>query len=172
MFIKITSVIEGSECQYKYQSEYDHKLHRSKEIDMEWALEKGLLKGYRLIGNTRVGETLVLNKDVAAKLPEIASGNFTYEEIECKYMNQTLYSDTNAFEVIEWITPTKCKLRELTPVFEEGEVHESTDKFEQNPNNVIFEVRMHKNGMFYEPGSRCCGYQPTEHPHYYYDLSF
>ena len=172
MFIKITSVISGSECQYKYYSNYYKKLQATDEIDMEWAEKQGLFKGCRWMSCIKVGDTLVLNTDIAAKLPEIAEGNFTYEEIVAKYMNQTLYSDTNAFEVIEWITPKRAKLRELKPVFDKGEVHESTDRFESDPEAVIFEVRMRKNGCFYQTGQKCCPYCPTEHPHYYYDLSF
>ena len=124
------------------------------------------------MSNIRVGETLVINTEIADKLPEISAGNFTYEEVVAKYMNQTLYSDTNAFEVIEWITPKRAKLRELKPIFDEGEVHESTDRFEPDPDAEIFEVRMRKNGGFYLPKQKGCPYMPTEHPLYYYDLSF
>lgn len=172
MFIKITSVISGSECQHKYYSDYHKKLQDTDEIDMEWAQKAGLWKGYRWMSNIRVGETLVINTEIADKLPEISAGNFTYEEVVAKYMNQTLYSDTNAFEVIEWITPKRAKLRELKPIFDEGEVHESTDRFEPDPDAEIFEVRMRKNGGFYLPKQKGCPYMPTEHPHYYYDLSF
>ena len=34
MFIKITSVISGSECQHKYYSDYHKKLQDTDEIDM------------------------------------------------------------------------------------------------------------------------------------------
>ena len=172
MFIKITSVIEGSECQYKYKGFYDNKQHTSDEIDMEWAQKAGLWKGYKWVSNIRVGDTLVLNTDVAERLPEISDGNFTYDVLLPKYMNQTLYSDTNAFEVVEWITHKRVKLRELKPIFDEGEVHESTDRFESDPKATIFEVRMRKNGCFYQSGQKGCPYMPTENPHYYYDLSF
>lgn len=172
MFIKITSVVAGSECQHKYYSDYHKKEIDTNEIDMDWAQEAGLWKGYRWMSNIRVGDTIVINTDVAEKLPEIAAGNFNYEEIVAKYMNQTLYSDTNAFEVLEWITPKKAKIRELKPKFQEGEWHESSDEFEQDPDATPFIVRMHKNGGFYEAGSRHCPYMPTEHPHYYYDMSF
>lgn len=172
MFIKITSVISGSECQHKYYSDYHKKLQATDEIDMEWAQKAGLWKGYRWMSNIRVGETLVINTEIADKLTEISAGNFTYEEVVAKYMNQTLHSDTNAFEVIEWITPKRAKLRELKPIFDEGEVHESTDRFEPDPDAEIFEVRMRKNGGFYLPKQKGCPYMPTEHPHYYYDLSF
>lgn len=172
MFIKITSVIEGSECQYKYYSDYQKKEISTNEIDKYWAQEAGLWKGYRWMSNISVGDTIVINTDVAEKLQEIAAGNFTYEELVAKFMNQTLYSDTRAFEVINWITPKRAIIRELKPVFNEGEVHESTDRFESDPNGVAFEVRMRKNGGFYIPKQTCCPYMPTEHPHYYYDLSF
>lgn len=170
MFIKITSVIEGSECQYKF--DYKGKIVREQEIEMEWAQKAGLWKDYRYMSNLRVGDTLVINTDVAERLPEISDGNFTYDVLLPKYMNQTLYSDTNAFEVVEWITHKRAKLRELKPIFDEGEVHESTDRFESDPKATIFEVRMRKNGGFYQSGQKGCPYMPTEHPHYYYDMSF
>lgn len=166
MFIKITSVVKGSPCESRWSSE------DRQEISMEWAQKQGLFKNHRWMSNIRVGETLVVNTDIAKMLPEISTGNFTYEELTAKYMNQTLYSDTNAFEVVEWITPKKAMLRELKPIFQDGEVHESTDEFEQDTESPIFEVRMRKNGGFYQTGQKCCPYIPTEHPHYYYDLSF
>lgn len=172
MFIKITSVISGSECQHKYYSDCHQKQQATDEIDMKWAQEAGLFKNHRWMYNIRVGETLVLHTDIAEKLPEISDGNFTYEVVLPKYMNQTLYSDTNAFEVIEWITSKRAKIRELKPVFNEGEYHESTDRFEPDPDAEILEVRMRKNGCFYQPKQKCCPYVPTEHPHYHYDLSF
>lgn len=88
MFIKITSVIAGSECQHKYYSDYHKKEIGTNEIDMDWAQEAGLWNGYRWMSNIRVGDTIVINTDVAEKLPEIAAGNFTYEEIVAKYMNR------------------------------------------------------------------------------------
>lgn len=170
MFIRITSVIEGSECQQKHV--FNGVEYTYPEINCFWAQKAGLFKGHRWMSNLKVGETIVIATDIAEKLPEISAENFTYEEVVAKYMNQTLYSDTNAFEVIEWITPKKALIRELKPVFEKGEIHESTSKFEQDPEATIFEVRMRKNGGFYQSGQKCCPYVPTEYPHYYYDLSF
>lgn len=166
MFVRITSIIAGSQCESKWSRE------GYREIAMDWAKEHGLFDNSRWMHSIKEGETLVLNVEISAKLPEIASGNFTYEEIVAKYMNQTLYSDTNAFEVLEWLTPKKALIRELKPKFKDGEWHESTDEFEKDPDATPFIVRMHKNGGFYESGSRHCPYIPTEHPHYYYDMSF
>lgn len=172
MFIRITSIIEGSACQHKYFSEFHNEYRTSKEIDCDWARDKGLFKGYRWISDIKVGDTLVIGSDTELILSDIAEGNFTYEQVTPKYMNQTLYTDTNAFEVIEWISPKKALIRELKPIFADEEFPESTSKFESDPEALIFEVRMRKDGLFYQPKQKGCPYQPTEFPHYYYDLSF
>ena len=109
---------------------------------------------------------------------------------EKKYANQHLYTDTNPFEVVEELSATrilvramKCTIKPeakdaLQASFVPGGFvgHFDNDAQEwdyaSDDNAPLIELRRHKDGHWYETGSRHCPFTLSDHPYKFYDYNF
>lgn len=109
---------------------------------------------------------------------------------EKKYANQHLYTDTNPFEVVEELSDKrilvramKCTIKPeakeaLQASFVPGGFigHFDNDKqewnYESDASAPLIELRKHKDGRWYETGSRHCPFTLSDHPVKFYDYNF
>jgi hypothetical protein len=165
-FIRITKIHKGAKGTWKYNGK------SYKELDMDFAREIGLLTYSRWLWNVKEGDTLIVPFRLLDEIREKGKGVFEFQIEHPKYANQTLYSDTNPFEVVEWKSETCVVLRPMDTADYCGEMGEYCETYISRPDWPTFTVREHKNGGLYESGSRCCPYILAEKPHYRRDPSF
>ena len=110
--------------------------------------------------------------------------------LEKKYANQHLYTDTNPYEVVEelsdkriMVRAMKCTIKPeakaaLQASFVPGGFFGHTDNdlqewdYESDASAPLIELRKHKDGRWYETGSRHCPFTLSDHPVKYYDYNF
>ena len=109
---------------------------------------------------------------------------------EKKYANQHLYTDINPYEVIEELSDKRILVRAMKSTlkpearealqasFSPGGFFGHTDNDAQDwditpdENGVVVEIRRHKDGLWYEVGSRHCPFRLETKPVKFYDYNF
>lgn len=163
-FIRITSITPGAKGTCKYG--------RHDRIDYKFAHESGLLKYSGWLYDIEVGDTLIVPYKMLDEIRENGKGVFEFQLEHPKYANQTLYSDTYPYEVVEWKSETCVVLRAMGTADYTGPMGEHCDTYISRPDKPTFTVREHKNGYLYDPGSHSCPYVLANEPYYRRDPSF
>lgn len=90
-----------------------------------------------------------------------------------KFINEYCYSDRHAYEVIERKSEKVLSIRRLIAkrTDNNGMSESQTYEFTQNLEGGVFDVRMHKDGCFYEPKG-CNPFILQNEPYEYFDFSF
>ena len=88
-----------------------------------------------------------------------------------KFFNQRVGSDVYPFEVIEKRTDNLYIVREMDFTIGDWLDGEGKD-YKSVPTNAPVTIRRHKNGRFYETGTDCCPFVPSDKPYAYRDPSF
>lgn len=92
-----------------------------------------------------------------------------------KFFNQTLYTDVKPYYCVEEISADEVivapvdvkRAKDAEPYSQDWEyqILEGSEK-------KSFTLKRHKNGLFYEVGSKYCPFRLSDKPNYYYDYSF
>lgn len=106
------------------------------------------------------------------------------------YVSRYLWSDVEAYEVIDMVTPTTWEVRELKATLTDKAGEELREsfvpggffghydnskqdwEFESDTNNPVIRIRQHKDGYFYEAGASTIFFAVKDHPYKFYDHNF
>lgn len=165
------------------------KLGLAKTIaDLKQFVEDSKVLSKELFAQGKKEERLDLHKKIreAEKLIEL-NEPLLGEKI---YMSRYLYSDVDAYEVIKILTPNKFVVRELKATLTEkadkalgdsfvpggfvGHFNNACQEwnFESDENGITKVVRRHKDGCYYEAGSKTIPFVPRATPYKFYDYNF
>lgn len=162
-YVKITSITKGAKGTSRYFPE---------QIDSKFAYDVGLEKYSMWLSDLKVGDHCIVPYKEIENIREKGKGVFEIELIHPKYANHQVGSDVYPFEIIEWITETKVKVRQMMTLGCAGEGGCGCEEYASNPEAPVLIVREHKNGGLYRPGTRECPFILSEEPYYFRDPSF
>lgn len=161
-YIRITSITPGAKGTAKYNPSI---------LDYQYAKEVGLTKHSAWLHDVKVGDTLVVPYKEIGEIRKKGYGVFDLQIEHPKYANHSVGSDTYPYEVVEWLSETKVKVRQMD-TDDYTEMGEHCNKYISNPKNMTFVVREHKNGGLFEPGTNSCPYILSDKPYYRRDPNF
>jgi len=159
-YVKITNITKGAKGTSEFFPE---------KLDYQYAHDVGLTKNCAWLSDLKVGDNCIVSYKEIDNIRKAGKGVFEFELIHPKYANQQVGSDVYPYEVIEWVTETKVKVREMLTKGGDGE---HCEEYISNPNAPILIVREHKNGGLYIPGTRECPFILSEKPYYFRDPCF
>lgn len=159
-YVKITQITKGAKGTSKYFPE---------RLDYQYAHDVGLTKYSMWLSDQKVGDCCIVPFKDIDNIRERGKGVFEIELIHPKYANHQVGSDVYPYEVIEWVTETKVKVREMLTKGGDGE---HCEEYISNPNAPTIIVREHKNGGLYAAKGNSCPFILAEKPYYYRDPCF
>jgi len=162
-YVKITHITKGAKGTSKFFPD---------EIDYQYAHDVGLTKYSMWLSDLKVGDNCIVPFKEIENIREKGEGVFEIELMHPHYANHQVGSDVYPFEIVEWISETKVKVREMMTQGYVGEGGCHCEKYVSNPKAPTIIIREHKNGGLYEAGGRCCPYILSEKPYYYRDPCF
>ena len=159
-YVKITQITKGAKGTSKFFPE---------ELDYQFAHDVGLTRHSMWLSDMKVGDNCIVPYKEIDNIRDRGKGVFEIELLHPKYANHQVGSDVYPYEVIEWLSETKIKVREMLTKGDDGE---HCKEYASNPDAPILVVREHKNGGFYVAGSNCCPYILSETPYCFRDPCF
>lgn len=160
-YVKITRITKGAKGTSEFFPE---------KLDYQYAHDVGLTKNCAWLSDLKVGDNCIVPYKEIDNIRKAGKGVFEFELIHPKYANHSVGSDTYPFEVIEWLSETKVKVREMLTKGEDGDGH--CKEYVSNLKAPTLIVREHKNGGLYIPGTRECPFILSEKPYCYRDPCF
>lgn len=162
-YIRITSITPGTKGTTKFGNR--------DQLHYQYAHDVGLLRHSAWLHDVKVGDCLIVPYKELEDIRKNGKGVFEFKLEHPKYANHSVGSDTYPYEVIEWLSETKVKVREMDTE-DYTDFGEHCNKYISNPKNLAFVVREHKNGGLFEPGTNSCPYILSDKPYYRRDPNY